>query len=87
MHPHPKGYSRVADGDIIKEGDITLGKIRSVCGQQSYGWAAVARFLVGQEFFEGAIELGHPPLLLRKNAQVHVQISGNIGKQAVDDAV
>jgi hypothetical protein len=67
MHPFPKGYSRVADGDIIKEGDIALGKITSVCGQESYGWKRVAPFLIGQEFFENAIELGHPAILLRKD--------------------
>ncbi|RYY04506.1 MAG: hypothetical protein EOO53_01430 [Gammaproteobacteria bacterium] len=67
MHPYPIGYSRVADGDIIKEGDLALGKIRSVCGQESYGWKRVAPFLVGQELYEGAIELGHPVLLVRKN--------------------
>ena len=67
MHPYPKGYRRVADGDIIKEGDIALGKIRSVCGQESYGWKNVAPFLIDQEFFEGALELGHPSLLLRKD--------------------
>lgn len=73
MHPYPKGYSRVADGDIIKEGDIALGKIRSVCGQESYGWKNVAPFLIGQEFFEGALELGHPSLLLRKTMEGAVE--------------
>lgn len=67
MYSYPKGYRRVADGDIIKEGDITLGKIQSVCGQESYGWGKVAPRLIGQEFFEGAIELGHPDILLRKD--------------------
>ena len=67
LHPYPKGYHRVADGDVIKEGDIALGKIRSMCGQESYGWKNVASFLIGQEFFEGAIELGHPSILLRKD--------------------
>ena len=66
MHPYPEGYRRVSDGDIIKEGDLALGKIRSVCGQESYGWKTVAQFLVGQELYEGAVELGHPSLLLRK---------------------
>ncbi len=66
MHPYPQGYRRVADGDTIKEGDIALGKIRSVCGQESYGWKNIAPFLIGQEFFEGALELGHPSILLRK---------------------
>lgn len=70
MHPYPQGYRRVADGDIIKEGDIALGKITSVCGQESYGWKNVALFLIGQEFFENAFELGHPSLLLRKDENV-----------------
>ena len=65
MHPIPEGYSRVADGDTIREGDLALGKIRSMCGQESYGWKHVAPALIGQEFFEGATELGHPPLLVR----------------------
>ena len=51
MHPYPQGYRRVADGDTIKEGDIALGKIRSMCGQESYGWKNAAPFLIGQEFF------------------------------------
>ncbi len=67
MHPFPKGYHPVADGDIIKEGDLALGKIQSVCGQESYGWKNVAPRLIGQEFFEGAVELGHPSILLRKD--------------------
>lgn len=67
MHPYPKGYRRVADGDIIKEGDITLGKTKSMCGQEAYGWKNVAPVLIGQEFFEGASELGHPQVLLRKD--------------------
>ena len=66
MHPIPQGYRRVADGDTIQTGDIMLGKISSVCGQESYGWKNVSPFLIGQEFFEGAIELGHPSMLLRK---------------------
>lgn len=66
MHPYPIGYSRVSDGDIIKEGDLLLGKIRSMCGQESYGWKNVPAALVGQEFYEGAIEMGHPMLLVRK---------------------
>jgi len=69
MHPQPEGYSRVADGDIIKDGDIALGKIRSVCGQESYGWAPVARHLIGQEYVAGAVELGHPVFLLRRDYQ------------------
>ena len=69
MHPFPEGYSRVADGDIIRAGDLALGKARSMCGQESFGWAPVAAFLVGQEFFEGATELGHPMMLVRKNSQ------------------
>lgn len=70
MHPYPQGYLRVADGDIIKEGDLALGKIRSVCGQESYGWKNVAASLVGQEFFEGAVELGHPAMLIRKSGEM-----------------
>jgi len=66
MHPIPKDYIRVADGDVIKDGDLMLGKTQSVCGQESYGWKSVAKYLVGQEFFEGATELGHPALLVRK---------------------
>jgi len=67
MHPFPEGYSRVNDGDIIKAGDLALGKVRSMCGQESYGWKNVAPILIGQEFFEGATELGHPVILLRKD--------------------
>lgn len=66
MHPCPEGYRRVSDGDIIKEGDLALGKIRSMCGQESYGWKNVSPTLIGQEFYEGAAELGHPPMLVRK---------------------
>jgi hypothetical protein len=66
MHPIPTGYQRVEDGDIIREGDLALGKIKSMCGQESYGWGPVAPRLLGQEFFEGAVELGHPPLLVRR---------------------
>ena len=66
MHPIPNGYSRVTDGDIIRDGDLALGKIKSMCGQESYGWSCVSARLIGHEFFEGAIELGHPPLLVRR---------------------
>jgi hypothetical protein len=67
MHPYPQGYRRVADGDTIKDGDIALGKITATCGRESYGWKNIAPFLIGQEFFEGALELGHPSVLLRKD--------------------
>jgi hypothetical protein len=67
VHPIPEGYARVADGDTIRDGDLALGKIRSMCGQESYGWKHVAQGLIGKEFFEGASELGHPSLLVRKN--------------------
>jgi hypothetical protein len=67
MHPYPKDYSRVADGDRIKEGDLALGKITAMCGRESYGWKNVAPHLIGQEFFEGALELGHPSILLRRS--------------------
>jgi hypothetical protein len=66
MHPFPQGYRKVDDGDSIQVGDLALGKVTSVCGQSSYGWKNVAPHLIGQEFFEGAIELGHPLLLIRK---------------------
>jgi len=66
MHPIPTGYSRVKDGDIIRDGDLALGKIKSMCGQESYGWKHVAAGLIGQEFFEGAAEIGHPWMLVRK---------------------
>ena len=66
MHPIPHGYGRVADGDTIREGDLAFGKIRSMCGQESYGWTHIAPALIGQEFFEGATELGHPVFLIRK---------------------
>lgn len=66
MHPLPHGYRKVDDGDLIKIGDLALGKVTSACGQGSYGWKNVAPHLIGQEFFEGAIELGHPLLLIRK---------------------
>ena len=66
MHPYPAGYSRVSDGDIIKEGDLLLGKIRSMCGQESYGWKNVPAALIGQALCEGAVELGHPGVLVRK---------------------
>ena len=67
MHPFPQGYRKVDDGDLIQAGDLALGKVTSVCGQGSYGWANVARHLIGQEYFEGALELGHPMMLIRKN--------------------
>ena len=68
MHPFPQGYRKVDDGDVIQAGDLALGKVRSACGQGSYGWAKVAPHLIGQEYFEGAAELGHPMLLIRKDA-------------------
>lgn len=52
---------------LLKTGDIMLGKMQSMCGQESYGWKNVAPTLIGQEFFEGATELGHPHLLLRRD--------------------
>jgi hypothetical protein len=66
QHPLPKGYYRVADGDTIQSGDLALGCLNSVCGQPGYGWSQVAPILVGQEYFEGALELGHPMMLARK---------------------
>jgi hypothetical protein len=66
MHPIPNGYGRVKDGDSFREGDLALGKIKSMCGQESYGWGPITPRLIGQEFFEGAVELGHPALLVRK---------------------
>lgn len=66
MHPFPHGYRKVDDGDLIKIGDLALGKVTSTCGQGSYGWKNVGAHLIGQEFFEGAIELGHPLVLIRK---------------------
>lgn len=66
MYPVPQGYRTVADGDIIQSGDLALGKVTSTCGQGSYGWANVAPHLVGQEYFEGAHELGHPIMLIRR---------------------
>lgn len=54
IHPYPAGYSRVSDGDIIKEGDLLLGKVRSMCGQESYGWKMVPKPLIGQEFTDWA---------------------------------
>jgi hypothetical protein len=66
MHPYPHGYHKVNDGDLIRAGDLALGKVVSACGRGSYGWRNVAPHLIGQEFFEGAVELGHPLLLIRK---------------------
>lgn len=66
MHPFPQGYRKVDDGDVIRAGDLALGKVTSACGQGSYGWKNVVPHLIGQEFFEGAIELGHPLILIRK---------------------
>jgi len=67
MHPIPKGYKKVIDGDTIQSGDLALGKIMATCGQQSYGWTNVSPRLIGQEYFEGAQEMGHPIMLVRKN--------------------
>ena len=67
MHPFPQGYRKVEDGDLIQAGDLALGKVTSACGQGSYGWGNVAPHLIGQEYFEGALELGHPMMLIRKN--------------------
>lgn len=67
MHPIPQGYAKVADGDIIQKGDLALGKVTATCGQQSYGWTNVSPALIGQEYFEGATEMGHPIMLIRKN--------------------
>ncbi len=66
MHPFPQGYRKVEDGDVIHAGDLALGRVTATCGQGSYGWKNVAPHLIGQEFFEGALELGHPLLLIRK---------------------
>lgn len=66
MHPIPQGYCKVEDGDLIRAGDLALGKVNSACSQSSYGWKNVDPHLIGQEFFEGASELGHPFLLIRK---------------------
>ncbi len=66
MYTFPEGYYRVADGDTIEAGDLVLAKGASMCGKECYGWKKVAPFLVGCEFFEGAIALGHPNILLRK---------------------
>lgn len=66
MHPLPQGYRKVDDGDTIQAGDLALGNVTATCGRTSYGWKNVAPHLIGQEFFEGAIELGHPLLLIRK---------------------
>jgi hypothetical protein len=66
MYPVPQGYRAVADGDIIQLGDLALGKVTSTCGQGSHGWANVAPHLIGQEYFEGALELGHPVMLIRR---------------------
>lgn len=66
MHPIPQDYYKVVDGDYIQSGDLALGRTQSFCGQPSYGWKPVAPFLIGQEFYEGALELGHPAMLIRK---------------------
>ena len=70
MHPFPKGYIRVKDGDIIQQGDISLGKIKSMCGQESYGWGSVAPYLIGQEYFENGMDCGVVMVLLRKDTNV-----------------
>ncbi|RYY76799.1 MAG: hypothetical protein EOO52_04690 [Gammaproteobacteria bacterium] len=75
MHPIPEGYGRVADGDTIREGDLALGKVKSMCGQESYGWGLVAPRLIGTEFFQGAVDLGHPALLVRKIG--HIENKGS----------
>lgn len=67
MHRHPKGYNQVNDGDIIRHGDINLGKIKSVCGQESYGWSAVAPYLIGQEYFKNGMDCGVVIVLLRRD--------------------
>jgi hypothetical protein len=67
MHSHPKGYSNVKDGDIIRQGDISLGKIRSVCGQESYGWSAVAPYLIGKQYFANGLDCGVVMVLLRRD--------------------
>jgi hypothetical protein len=66
MHPLPQGYAKVSDGNTIQKGDLALGKVTATCGQQSYGWTNVSPQLIGQEYFEGAIEMGHPIMLIRK---------------------
>ena len=68
MHRYPNGYSDVKDGDIIRQGDISLGKIRSVCGQESYGWSVVAPYLIGQEYFKNGMDSGLMILLRRDMA-------------------
>ncbi len=67
MHPLPQGYRKVDDGDLIEVGDVMLGNVISACSQASQGWTNVAPHLIGQEYFEGARELGHPAILIRKN--------------------
>lgn len=70
MHPLPQGYYKVGDGALIQAGDLALGQVRATCGQGSYGWTNVAQHLIGQEYFEGALELGHPMMLIRKNKDI-----------------
>lgn len=69
MHPLPQGYRKIDDGDLIQAGDLALGKAISACGQGSYGWTNIAPHLVGQEYFAGALEWGHPMMLIRKTGE------------------
>ena len=67
MHPYPKGYSLVKDGDIILQGDICLGKNTATCGRESQGWSNVAPYLIGQEYFVDGMDCGVVMILLRRD--------------------
>jgi len=66
MYSTPQGYVPLKDGDIIKVDDIMLGKIKSVCGQDSYGWSKVSPYLIGEEFYASGMDAGKIQIMRRK---------------------
>jgi hypothetical protein len=67
MHPYPKGYGPVKDGDTIRKGDISLGKNKASCGRESQGWSPVAPYLIGQEYFANGMDDGTLLTVLRRD--------------------
>jgi hypothetical protein len=65
MHPPPDGYAPVPDGDTIAAGDLTLGELRSSCGQRSGGWKRVASRWIGQTYDSYSLDPNHPKCLVR----------------------
>lgn len=57
-----KGYYDLEDGDILEAGDLAFGNLSS----GKYGWGRIPSYLIGQALCIGAVGLGHPTLVIRK---------------------